>query len=152
MVARIFNKYLMIAISIAISFNAILPYRVSSAQESTELAFILSRNPIRSVPRADRAGAHSDLSRAQGVKLLLIGAIRLYQKFISPQDVPTCNFVPGCSQFGVEAIGQLGVLRGILLTSDRLQRCNSMSTSRYQMDYKSGELIDPVRIYAEILP
>lgn len=139
----------LVVIGIAIVLSSILPCRASSAQGSTELAFILSCNPIRDVTRVDRARAHYNLPRAPGIKLLLIGAIRFYQLFISPQDTPVCNFVPSCSQFGAEAIGRLGVLRGILLTSDRLQRCNGMSTSRYQIDYRSGKLVDPVQLYAE---
>jgi putative membrane protein insertion efficiency factor len=131
--------------------RAVLSCSASFAQEPTELAFILSCNPIQNVPGGDRVRAHFDLSHIPGIKLLLIGAIRFYQLFISPQDMPACNFVPSCSQFGAEAIRRLGILRGILLTSDRLQRCNSMSTSRYHTDYKSGKLVDPVRLYAEIL-
>jgi len=131
--------------------STILSCSASFAQELTELAFILSCNPIQDIPGADRVRAHFDLSHVPGTKLLLIGAIRFYQLFISPQDMPACNFVPSCSQFGAEAIKRLGILRGILLTSDRLQRCNSMSTSRYHTDQKSGKLVDPVRLYAEIL-
>ena len=84
------------------------------------------------------------------MRQLLKGAIRFYQLFISSQDMPVCNFVPSCSQFSAEAIERLGILRGILLTSDRLQRCNGMSRSRYQMDYVSGKLIDPIQIYCEM--
>jgi putative membrane protein insertion efficiency factor len=122
-----------------------------SAKESSELDFILSCNPIQDAPRSDRGNGGLGLSGTSEVKLLLIGAIRFYQRFISTQDAPACNFVPSCSQFGAESIGQLGALRGILLTSDRLQRCNSMSISRYQMDHRSGKLVDPVRIYTEII-
>jgi putative membrane protein insertion efficiency factor len=131
--------------------SASLPCSASFAQESTELAFILSCNPIGDVSGADGFCAHFDSSHASEIELFFTGAIRFYQLFISPQDMPSCNFVPSCSQFGAEAIRRLGILRGILLTSDRLQRCNSMSISRYQTDYKSGKLVDPVQIYAEIL-
>ena len=134
-----------------IAMAAALPCRASFVQESTELAFILSCNPIQNVHEADHTHARPDLSHIPGIKPLFIGAIRFYQRFISPQDLPACNFVPSCSQFSAKAIGQLGALRGILLTSDRLQRCNSMSTSRYEVDYKSGMLADPVEIYSEPL-
>ena len=139
----------MAAIGIVMLFTVLLPYRLLSAQESTELTFILSCNPMQN-PGADSVRAHSGPSQ-RGPKLLFIGAIRFYQKFISTQDMPACNFVPSCSQFGAESLRRLGVFRGILLTSDRLQRCNSMSVSRYQIDHKSGKLVDPVEIYGEIL-
>jgi len=131
--------------------SAVLPCPALSAKESSELDFILSCNPMQDLPSPHRGNAGLGLSGTSEVKLLLIGAIRFYQRFISTQDAPACNFVPSCSQFGAESIGQLGAFRGILLTSDRLQRCNSMSISRYQMDHKSGKLVDPVRIYTEII-
>ena len=138
----------MIVVCAAILLNAALPCRSSSAQESTELGFILSCNPIEIAPEAAKARVHLS---TPGVKTLLVGAIRFYQLFISTQDAPSCNFVPSCSRFGVETIRRLGVIRGILLTSDRLQRCNSVSTSRYQIDHISGRLMDPAQFYQEML-
>ena len=138
----------MMAVCIAVLLNTALPCRASSAQGSTELEFILSCNPMERAPKV--ANTHVHLS-TPGVKTLFVGAIRFYQLFISTQDAPSCNFVPSCSRFGVETIRRLGVIRGILLTSDRLQRCNSVSTSRYRIDYRSGRLMDPVQLYQEIL-
>jgi putative component of membrane protein insertase Oxa1/YidC/SpoIIIJ protein YidD len=137
-----------LAVSIAVVFCALLPWRILPAQEPTELDFILSCNPLDSVPDGHRVRSRSGIS---GIESLLKGAIRFYQAFISSQDMPACNFVPSCSQFGAEAITRLGVIRGILLTSDRLQRCNGVSASRYQIDYNSGKLIDPIQTYCEML-
>jgi len=119
----------------------------TQSSDATELALILSCNPIGDVSGAD--SAHTSFSYSNPKKLLL-GAIKFYQLFISTQDTPACNFIPSCSQFGAEAIRQFGVIRGILLTSDRLQRCNGMSVSRYQIDYKSGKFLDPVQLYSDI--
>lgn len=55
---------------------------------------------------------------------LLIGCIRLYQKFISPQLGNNCRFVPSCSQYAIEAIQIHGVLKGMLLATWRILRCN----------------------------
>lgn len=135
----------------SIAMVAALPCRASSVQVSTELAFILSCNPLQNARDEDRTHARPDLSHIPGIKSLFVGAIGFYRRFISPQDLPACNFVPTCSQFSAKAIGQLGALRGILLTADRLQRCNGMSTSCYEVDYKSGMLADPVQTYSEYL-
>mgnify|MGYP001065651841 CR=1 FL=1 len=143
---KIYNEKLALAIMI---LCATLSCNASSARGSGELSFILSCNPIQSI--SERPHTRVDLSRVIGIKPLLTGSIRFYQLFISTQDAPVCNFIPTCSQFGMESIKRLGVIRGILLTSDRLQRCNGMSTSHYQMDYKSMRLIDPVQLYLEIL-
>ena len=139
------------ALSIAVVFCALLPCDILHAQESTALEFVLSCNPLDSVPEGDQVRSRSDLTHPFGIESLLKGAIRFYQVFISSQDMPVCNFVPNCSQFSAEAISRLGVVRGILLTSDRLQRCNGVSTSRYQIDYNSGRLIDPIQMYCEML-
>ncbi len=136
----------MMVVCIAVLLNTALPCCASS--EPTELEFILSCNPMESAPKAANARVHLS---TPGVKTLFVGAIRFYQLFISTQDAPSCNFVPSCSRFGVETIKRLGVIRGILLTSDRLQRCNSVSTSRYRIDYRSGRLMDPVQLYQEML-
>ena len=149
MVVKNSIKHSMIAVVIAIMFNAISPCHALSAQKPTELEFILSCNPIQSVPKAART--HITFPNTIGIKSLMIGAIRFYQLFVSPQDTPVCNFLPTCSEFGVQSIRELGIIQGILLTSDRLQRCNGMSTSRYRTDLKSGKFIDPIQIYAEIL-
>ena len=77
-------------------------------------------------------------------------ALKTYVKLMRAAESITSRVHKHLASVGL-TISQFGVLRGILLTSDRLQRCNSMSISRYQRDHKSGRLVDPVRIYAEII-
>jgi len=115
----------------------LLIFNASAKQVSGELAFIISSNPLI------KQKGHNSRIQAN----IFIRAIRFYQSFISTQDVPVCNFTPSCSQFGIESIRKFGIIRGILLTSDRLQRCNGMSISRYQLDHRTGKLIDPVSLY-----
>jgi uncharacterized protein len=50
--------------------------------------------------------------------------IRGFQKFISPQDGPSCRFKPTCSEYGKIAVLKYGALMGALLAGDRLLRCN----------------------------
>ena len=115
----------------------ILPLCFSShAQAKMGLAFIVEANSL--LNNAEEDHTRSSYRETSEIKLLFIGVIRLYQLFISSQDMPVCVFTPSCSQFGIEAIQKCGFLPGILLTSDRLQRCNNMSNARYQMDYGSG--------------
>jgi uncharacterized protein len=49
--------------------------------------------------------------------------IRVYQWTISPLLGPTCRFYPSCSNYGLEAIREYGVLRGGWLTLRRIGRC-----------------------------
>ena len=55
--------------------------------------------------------------------LLLLGAVRLYQIFLSPLLGDNCRFHPSCSQYMLEAVERFGLLRGGLLGLGRLFRC-----------------------------
>lgn len=57
----------------------------------------------------------------------LMGFIRLYQLTISPLIGPTCKYYPSCSHYGLEAVKRHGALRGTVLTSWRVLRCNPWS-------------------------
>jgi putative membrane protein insertion efficiency factor len=149
--SRLKLSIIILACTLLISGSIIPLCSASSLRVTTELDFILSCNPIQNVPKAHRADAHSTFSASHGPKRLFVGAIRFYQRFISTQDAPACNFVPSCSQFGVESFRNFDFLRAILLTSDRLQRCNSVSTSPYSLDPKSGRFKDPIQTYCELL-
>lgn len=78
------------------------------------------------------------------IKSLPLGAIIIYQKIISPQQGGVCNFTPSCSQFGLQAIKKYGIVEGILMTSDRLQRCHYCVAGEYYYKPK-GRFYDPMR-------
>ena len=54
----------------------------------------------------------------------MVGCIRLYKRFLSPLLPPSCRFTPSCSRYTVEAIQKHGALRGTLLGTWRILRCN----------------------------
>jgi putative membrane protein insertion efficiency factor len=113
-----------------------------SSSDTSELGFIMLNNPIQDTPKITQKHTHIGI---------LTGMIRFYQLFISTQDEPVCNFVPSCSQFSIDSLREFGAIKGMLLSSDRIQRCNGMSAPYYKMDYKSGKFIDPVQVYSELL-
>jgi hypothetical protein len=55
---------------------------------------------------------------------LLIMAIRLYQRVLSPLKPPSCRFVPTCSAYAAEALRVHGTLRGGALAARRICRCH----------------------------
>ena len=138
------QTFALVAVCAAILLNIALPCGASS---STELGFILSANPMEGVQKT----ASPRTFEVSGFKTVFTGVIRFYQLFISTQDMPACNFRPSCSGFGMASIRRFGAVRGILLTADRLQRCNGVSTSRYQRDDRSQRFMDPIHIYQEII-
>lgn len=55
---------------------------------------------------------------------LLLGAVGLYRRFISPLSPPRCRFYPSCSSYAVIAIETHGPVRGTGLAVWRVLRCN----------------------------
>lgn len=57
----------------------------------------------------------------------LLWTIGLYQRFISPALPRSCRYYPSCSAYAVESIKVHGALKGFLLASWRLLRCNPLT-------------------------
>jgi putative membrane protein insertion efficiency factor len=58
-------------------------------------------------------------------RFLLLALIRLYQATISRTLPPdTCRFYPTCSHYGYQAVYKYGALKGGLMASWRVLRCN----------------------------
>lgn len=58
-----------------------------------------------------------------GVARGLIFLIQLYRHTISPLRLPTCRFMPTCSQYAVDALTEYGLIRGGWLATVRLLKC-----------------------------
>ncbi len=67
----------------------------------------------------------------------------VYKTFFSSQDLSVCTFTPSCSEFGILAVKQFGVVKGGIMTMDRLSRCNGLSPENYEIDKKTMLLKDP---------
>jgi hypothetical protein len=66
------------------------------------------------------------------IKKPIISAIRLYQKTFSPDHGPIkhlyphgfCRFYPSCSEYAIQAINKYGIIKGGIMASWRIIRCN----------------------------
>ncbi|HEY1450011.1 MAG TPA: membrane protein insertion efficiency factor YidD [Solirubrobacteraceae bacterium] len=65
------------------------------------------------------------------VRALATAPIVAYQRVISPAIPRRCKYEPTCSRYAVEAIKQYGILRGAVLATWRLLRCNPWSYGGY---------------------
>ena len=65
------------------------------------------------------------------VRAIAVAPIRLYQRFISPALPPRCKYHPSCSTYAMQAIERYGILRGSVLATWRLLRCNPFSLGGY---------------------
>ena len=69
------------------------------------------------------------------MKRVLLGLLRVFQRFFSRGFPSRCRFSPTCSQYAFEAIEKYGAIKGGWLAIKRLLRCNPF--------YK-GDYFDPV--------
>lgn len=75
----------------------------------------------------------------------MIGAIRWYQRFISPLLGHNCRFVPTCSQYAIQALQVHGALKGTLLSVWRILRCNPFGKYGYDPVPEKGRWMNPER-------
>jgi len=69
------------------------------------------------------------------VTKVIIFFIKIYKRFISPILPNSCRFYPSCSQYATDAVEKYGAVKGVLIASSRILRCNPFN--------KGG--FDPVR-------
>jgi putative membrane protein insertion efficiency factor len=57
--------------------------------------------------------------------------IVLYRRVISPALPRRCKYEPTCSAYAVQALNEFGILRGLVLATWRVLRCNPFSHGGY---------------------
>lgn len=58
------------------------------------------------------------------MKRLLTGSIKFYRKNISPHTPPSCRYHPTCSSYALQAIEKHGAVKGGVMATARILRCN----------------------------
>lgn len=90
------------------------------------------------------------------MKRLLLATIAAYKRWISPAIPRRCRYEPSCSTYAAESIGRFGAVRGTLLASWRLLRCNPFSHGGFdpipeRFTLKVGA-VDPAVHHHEVHP
>jgi uncharacterized protein len=75
------------------------------------------------------APAHTLFARA--LRAVVLAPVVAYQRLISPALPRRCKYEPTCSRYAVQAVGEYGILRGLVLAVWRLLRCNPWSHGGY---------------------
>ena len=66
------------------------------------------------------------------LKRLVLAPIRWYRRVLSPMKrVPTCRYLPTCSEYAIEAIETRGVIVGGWKALVRILRCNPLFRGGY---------------------
>lgn len=73
-----------------------------------------------------RSGSVPERGRAW-VREAFLAPVKLYRKLISPLIPARCKYYPTCSTYAVQAVRELGVVRGTIVAGWRLARCNPWS-------------------------
>jgi putative membrane protein insertion efficiency factor len=90
--------------------------------------------------QADHEHIHPDEPRLRDMprqlgnfpRMLLLGFIRLYQMTISRALPPdTCRFYPSCSHYGYQAVYKYGLIKGGLMATWRVMRCNPFNSGGF---------------------
>ena len=114
---------------------------LQAGTRQADLDFVLRHNPPDTVWHTEVVSFQ--FREPTELKLAAMGAIRLYQIFISSQDMSVCNFTPSCSRFGMASIRRYGLLVGGIMTADRLLRCNGLNREYYPLHPETGKCYNP---------
>jgi putative membrane protein insertion efficiency factor len=55
----------------------------------------------------------------------------LYRKLISPLLPPSCRYHPSCSRYMIDAVTHHGIIKGTILGTCRILRCNGLYSGGY---------------------
>jgi putative membrane protein insertion efficiency factor len=65
------------------------------------------------------------------MKRVALIVLRLYKRWVSPSLLPSCRYVPSCSEYAMEAIDRYGFFRGAGMSAWRLLRCHPFVKGGY---------------------
>ena len=84
------------------------------------------------------------------VSLIYGGSLYVYQNFISQHFSASCLYNPSCSDFSKQAVSEFGLIKGTLLSFDRLSRCNRIAATDLhfnEIDKKTHRFNDSAKKY-----
>lgn len=79
----------------------------------------------------ESVSGHQRRTLASAARAVAVAPIVVYQRLISPALPRRCKYEPTCSRYAVRAVGEYGILRGLVLAVWRLLRCNPWSHGGY---------------------
>ncbi len=84
------------------------------------------------------------------VSLIFGGSLFIYQNFFSQHLSASCLYDPSCSDFSKQAVKEFGLIKGTLLSFDRLSRCNRIAATDLnpqEVDIKTHHFHDSANKY-----
>ncbi|KAL5549892.1 hypothetical protein UlMin_000068 [Ulmus minor] len=129
----------------ALPSSPMLQSQSQKPRSSDSLSFCKIRNPtpINTLPRPHfivkghdpTSDSETNIAQDEQVDNLGVRAalslLKFYKREISPVLPKSCRFVPSCSEYSMEAYKRYGVVKGTVLTTWRLCRCNPLGGSGF---------------------
>lgn len=124
------------AIFILVLFSALLNFPAAAQQNSADRVLLAEHKPGIAVSYNGRTDTINNrekmaydnqqpIAKLNPLRWLATGSMYFYQQVLSPQLNAGCLYQRTCSNYSKAAIKQYGIIRGVLLTADRLSRCTS---------------------------
>jgi len=119
-------------------FVAGLSVHGAASLEASEARMNAPSAPLSRAPKENKPSERSP------VQWVLLGALRFFREHISPIDGTRCGFHPTCAAYASEAVATHGPLEGLLMTADRLMRCNPWTgIESHYTKIPDGRFYDP---------
>src|ERR1700682_6667155 len=81
-------------------------------------------------------------------KIVLLWLLHGYKRALSPLFLPSCRYVPTCSEYAAEAIDRYGAVRGSVMALGRLLRCHPFVRGGFDPVPNRGESVqDEIEIF-----
>ena len=77
------------------------------------------------------------------IQRIVLAPVHAYRRWVSPLLPRRCKYEPTCSAYAIEAVRELGVVRGVMVAVWRVLRCNPWSHGGY--DPVSAQRLFPGR-------
>jgi uncharacterized protein len=95
----------------------------------------------------------SVIKKINPVNILFGTTLYFYQNVFSRHISSNCLYIPSCSEFSKNAIMEYGLLKGVFLSVDRVNRCSviaSMDLKNQKSDLKTKRYPDPATRYKKV--
>lgn len=107
----------------------------------------IPRVSIRSYIYKDKPKTFKYLNPAS---MMFGSSLYVYQNYFSQHFSASCLYHPSCSDFSKQAVGEFGLIKGTLLSFDRLSRCNRIAATDLninEMNPSTKRFHDPIIHY-----
>lgn len=118
-------------------------------KNKAEIQTYNKKKKIRTYTPLNKSQNKSFIHKMNPINITFSSLLFVYQNVISSQINASCIYNPSCSEFSKKCIKEYGLVKGLFLTADRLQRCTRISAFDIT-DFSNPRVSDPISQYKHI--